>query len=225
MSLLYNNTSHLNISTEIANLQLLHKFAILSYMKSLTLTRPHLIVMVGIPGSGKSFFAEKFANTFHAPYISFQEIISIAEVANSTARRLVHYQLRELLKTSQTIIVDTEAGSRTERAELSKLGREVGYETLFIWVQIDQQTAKSRYVKTAKPSEKLTLATLYDKRMTRFTPPSAVEKSLVISGKHTYATQAKIVLTKLSTPRAAISSHTTPVTRVELTGRRNIKIG
>jgi len=38
-------------------------------MKSLQLDKPHAIVVIGIQGSGKTFFAEKFATTFKAPYI------------------------------------------------------------------------------------------------------------------------------------------------------------
>jgi len=43
-------------------------------MKPLSLSKPHVIVTVGIPGSGKSFFAEHFAATFKAPLISGERI-------------------------------------------------------------------------------------------------------------------------------------------------------
>jgi len=44
----------------------MHIFAIMSYMKSLTLTRPHLIITMGTPGSGKTTFAGKLAHLLHA---------------------------------------------------------------------------------------------------------------------------------------------------------------
>jgi predicted kinase len=191
-------------------------------MKSLSLTKPHLLVMVGIPGSGKSFFAEKFAETFHAPCVSKNHIMSLGITNDLVARDVSHYQISELIKTNHTIIVDCDAESRTARAELSKIGKEANYEVLFIWVQIDQQSAKVRYVKTGKKEERAELAEKFDKQMARFSAPHAAEKILVISGKHTYASQAKIVLTKLSSARAAISTHTTPVARPGQTTRRNV---
>ena len=197
----------------------------LSYMKSLSLNQPHLIVMVGIPGSGKSFFAEKFAETFHAPYVSLEKIAALAGDNDTSAAKIMKYQIDELLKTRQSIITEGEADTRSERAELTRKARANGYETLFIWVQTDPATAKSRATKVGKSKTGRTLThEEHDLLTRRFTLPNAVESPVVISGKHTYATQAKVVLKKLSAPRAKISIHTTPVTRNEQPGRRNITV-
>ncbi|MBI3889304.1 hypothetical protein HY312_01855 [Candidatus Saccharibacteria bacterium] len=42
-------------------------------MKSLNLTKPHLIVVVGIPGAGKTYFGQQFSTTFNAPYLKYDE--------------------------------------------------------------------------------------------------------------------------------------------------------
>lgn len=194
-------------------------------MKSLSLNQPHLIVMVGIPGSGKSFFAEKFAETFHAPYVSLEKIATLAGDNDTSAAQIMKYQIDELLKTRQSIIIEGEADTRSERAELTRKARANGYESLFIWVQTDPATAKSRAAKVGKSKTGRTLThEEHDLLTRRFTSPNAVESPVVISGKHTYATQAKVVLKKLSAPRAKISIHTTPVTRNEQPGRRNITV-
>lgn len=190
-------------------------------MKSLSLSQPHLIVLTGIKGSGKTFFAEKFAETFHAPYIG-REVIDQLVQDTSIADQIVEHQLDQLLKTKQPVVVDGLGTTRTERAELAKKAREAGYTTLLIWVQTDPATAKSRAVKA---SGKQLHSDEYDRLSKRFTPPNSLEKPVVISGRHTYASQAKVVLKRLTAPRTeAISTHKTTPVRPEPTSRRNIAI-
>lgn len=188
-------------------------------MKHLSLNRPHAIVMVGIPGSGKSFFAEKFAETFHIPYVDYKKIAVLAGPEQTEA--LADYQLDELFKTSQSIIIEGDTDTRISRTELTRKARKAGYEVLFIWVQSDMPTAKQRALK-----DKMSPISSdeYEKRVRRFTALTPLEKPVVISGKHTYASQAKVVLQRLAAPRAEISAHTTAPTRLEQPGRRNIAI-
>ena len=199
-----------------------HKFAILSYMKSLSLAQPHIIVMVGVPGAGKSFFADKFAETFNAPYLSLEKIIPDTATDND-ASTLLQHQLTELLKTRRTFIVEGDTDTRTERDKLTRKAKAAGYESLIVWVQTDPATAKLRSTRDTKDKVNRTLtAEEYDRIVKRFTPPNAVERPTVVSGKHTYATQAKIVLKKLSTSaRPEISTHDRPLVRTEERVRRN----
>lgn len=181
--------------------------------------------MVGIPGSGKTFFAERFAETFHAPYISREKIAALTHDDTKAIDTIMQYQLGELLKTQQSVVVEGIADTRTERSELARKARAVGYEALFIWVQTDPATAKIRSIKETKSKVNRTLnSEEHDRLSKRFTAPSSIEKAVVISGKHTYATQAKMVLKKLSAPRAAISMHTTAPARKEQPKRHNITI-
>lgn len=190
-------------------------------MKSLSLTQPHVIIMVGVPGSGKSFFAEKFAGTFNAPYVSLQKIIPHT-VHDDAALHIIDHQITELLKTRQSIIIEAGMATRIERDKLTKKARSAGYESLLVWVQTDPTTAKSRSVRASKDKTNQTLtADQYDRMVKRFTAPTTLEKPTVISGKHTYATQAKIVLKKLSSPRAEISVHAVAPVRTEERSRRN----
>ncbi len=172
-------------------------------MKSLSLSKPHALIMVGLPGSGKSFFAHQFADTFSAPYVSVDTILEITGTSHEAAVTLVHHQLTEIMKTKSSLIVEASTYSRADRTELTKLCRNHGYEPLLVWVQVDELAARARSLK-AKPYRS---ANDHDKIAKRFSPPHATEKPVVISGKHTYATQAKIVLKRLSLPRAEISMH------------------
>jgi predicted kinase len=196
-------------------------------MKSLSLSKPHLIIVVGIPGSGKSFFADKFAETFHAPIVSRGRIASRLEHDSDAVETVARDQLNELVKTQQSVILDGLADTRAARAELANSARAAGYSCLIVWVQTDPSTAKSRSSrkKTDTGNRHLTGAD-YDHVSGQFMPPTAIERPVVISGKHTYATQAKVILKKLSEPRAAaISKHTAaPVRPDSQNNRRNITI-
>jgi len=190
-------------------------------MKSLSLTTPHVLIMVGLPGSGKSFFAEKFAETFHAPYISLEKN---AQLVQGDLEALTLAQLEELVKTKRFVIFDGATESRTARSAISQIAKKAGYETLFAWVQTDGPTAKARALGQKRPHT-MTEAD-YEQRVKKFSPPQPTEKQLlVISGKHTYASQAKVVLKKLSEPRQAVPvSMPIPERAPQPSGRRNITI-
>jgi len=198
---------------------LTHKFAILSYMKSLSLSQPHIIAIVGTPGSGKTFFADKFSDTFNTPFINKDKITPLSKDTKSAAM-LISYQVEELLKTHQSFILEGMSDTRTERMILKRFARKAGYEIIFVWVQTDPTTAKSRATREnteMNPEE-------YDRILKRFASPDSTEEHIVISGKHTYATQAKVVLKKLSGPRAEIVSRATIPTRPTKPGHRNIVV-
>jgi predicted kinase len=182
----------------------LHKFAILSYMKSLSPSQPHVIIMVGIPGSGKSFFAEKFAETFHAPYISSGAIQNLGQTTPSLADALSHAFFKEVCKTSQSIVFDGNTDARVDRMKLAQIAKQAGYETLLVWVQTDPVTAKARSTRGTKARPGTMSDDSFERALKNFTPPNTIEKPLVISGKHTFATQAKMILKRLSQPRSSI---------------------
>lgn len=173
--------------------------AILYHMKSLSLNQPHAIVMVGIPGSGKSFFAKQFSDTFNAPYIAINDILPHAkneQAAHVVARR----QLDELLKTKLSMIVELDTTTRTARRELAAKLRGSGYKPLIVWVQTDPDAAFTRHKRSGNSEES------FDGQIRRFSPPHESENPIVLSGKHTFATQARVILKHLSAPRAEIAN-------------------
>ncbi len=186
-------------------------------MKPLSPSQPHVIVMVGIPGSGKTQFAEKFAETFHAPYLHYKKVAELAASNADSIKALVEYQLDELLKTRQPIIIEGLTDTRVARTELNKKIRAAGYEPLLVWVQTDEAAAKTRATKKQKNQTSLDERE-FTQIVKRFSAPNAAEKPVVISGKHTYTSQIKPVLQRLSRPPLA-----SPVTP-ERPSRRNIII-
>lgn len=182
-------------------------FAILSYMKSLSANKPRLIAMVGIPGSGKSYFAEHFAETFKAPIVSFHhfryELFNEPNYGDDECEiinRVANLMLDELLKTGRTILYEGKTNTRNERLALAKKSRDAGYEALFVWVQTDIETAQKRATKSSDDKTAMTVEQ-FERQIKKFIPPNQLEKIVVISGKHTYASQLKIVLKRLVEPR------------------------
>jgi predicted kinase len=181
--------------------------------------------MVGVPGSGKSFFAEKFSETFNAPFASLEKIIPFAK-SITAANSLFEQEVDQLLKTRQSIVIEGIAASRIARDSFVRKAKAAHYEVLLVWVQTDPATAKSRALRKGKDVDALAMASdQFDKAVRQFVAPTTLEKPIVISGKHTYATQAKAVLKRLSAPRAEISAHTAaPVRGDEPRRRGNIVV-
>lgn len=178
-------------------------------MKSLSPSTPHLIVMAGLPGSGRSTFAEKFSDMFNAPLIDFDFTLPLGTDAESV-EKMINFQLDQILKTKSSIVYDGPSYTKTDRMVLSRKAREAGYEVMFIWVQVDEATARSRSSRQSyKPwpiddSE-------FDRLKRKFTPLDVSEKPVVISGKHTYAAQVKMVLRRLSESRQPTVANERPV--------------
>ncbi|PID29187.1 hypothetical protein CR983_04265 [Candidatus Saccharibacteria bacterium] len=166
-------------------------------MKSLQLAKPHLLIIVGIPGSGKTAFAEYFTSVFRAPFF---DPSSIARACEATAMPddVSDALLEQFLRSGVTCVYEAAAGTRVERKRISQLARKHGYDVLQIWVQTDPAAAKMRATRrkrgeTAAAYDEET----FDAKLKKFTPPRAHEPHIVISGMHTPASQSKAVLRRL----------------------------
>lgn len=158
-------------------------------MKSLKLEKPHMIVLVGIPGAGKSHFGNNFAQVFDMP------ILSIEKLKQYGSERAMLYMLQEMIKTKSHFIYDGDASSKKLRDALSMIAEKSGYDILFVWLQTELFTAKDRY-------ESKTRKTDFEKLSNEFNPPIQNGKVLVISGKHAFSTQMRMVLGRLVEPKS-----------------------
>lgn len=193
-------------------------------MKSLSLSAPHVVIMVGVPGAGKSFFAEHFSDTFSAPLINWNAIRdelfnepTYDKDEDAIIKRVADYTLGELLKTKATVIYEGDSLSQASRQTLARTAKKAGYEPLFVWVQTDAIASRTRALKQGVSPE------YYESAVKRFTPLKTTDPFVVISGKHTYASQLKIVLRRLSNARAVAAdeiARTNPVKVAPTSGRR-----
>ncbi len=191
------------------------EFDILISMKGLSLSRPMVMIIVGIPGAGKSHFARQFADVFQTPLVSFDKIRhmlfsepSFTKDEELLVASLMNDQIQELYKTKKSFIVDGAVNSKMARAEIERSARKHDYSYLTIWVQTDADSSKYRSVtRNARRAGDAYNTAMTEDQFTnmakRINPPHGNEHYVVISGKHTFATQAKIVLQKIVAPRQA----------------------
>ena len=201
----------------------------MSYMKPTVASKPHIIVTVGIPGSGKSYFAEYFAKNFKAPIVSIDKLRekvfdkpTFSREEDNIVNQAATYMLDEVLKTGRTIIYDGRTDSRTDRDLIARKSRAAGYEPLFVWVQTEVPTAKKRAVKSKFSKKVLMSEEQFNTKVSKFSNPHPNEKFVVISGKHTNASQLRIVLKHLIDPNQTASGKPMQPTRPP--GNRNFLI-
>ena len=174
-------------------------------------------MMVGLPGSGKTFFAEQFADMFGAPFID-TAFVAQRSLDDKAGEEICRRLLNEIVRTKQTFIYEGDSLSRVRRAEFARWVKSQGYKPLFIWVQTDAATCRRRIQKTRSidPSA-------FDSAVKSFTEPNAIERPVVISGKHTYKTQARTVLSRLGDSNRA-GRVASPVQQRPSIHSRNINI-
>jgi predicted kinase len=198
-------------------------------MEALTLSSPMIIEVVGLPGSGKSFFATQFANTFGSALVSEDKIRwtlfahhTYSESENAMVKQVADLMITELLRSGKTFVCDGGYNSKITREELAARAKKAGFRVLTIVVQTDEPTAQRRAVKRDPKKhgdqykQSLT-ASEFANQKKQYQAPNIDRDAVVISGKHTYATQARIVLKKIvetqgSRPAAA-ETRPTPIVR------------
>ncbi|HSE61637.1 MAG TPA: AAA family ATPase, partial [Candidatus Saccharimonadales bacterium] len=91
-------------------------------MKTLSLSRPLIIMLIGLPGSGKSFFGRQFAEMFAAPLVSYDRLRyelfaqpTHSQEEQEVVKRVADYQIEELVKTHRSFVVDGGCNAKTDR--------------------------------------------------------------------------------------------------------------
>lgn len=155
-------------------------------------SKPRALLIFGAPCSGKTTFAEKFANKFGLAYYDFDKIQS----EYGLSHKMVLMILELLTKTKQTIIIEGGLETEKNRTEIRNVLRNGGYEPTLVWVQTDFSTIKmrlkTRYRNVSKAKE------IYDAAVEKIEAPTDFEKPIILSGKHTFETQTRHVLAGLA---------------------------
>lgn len=155
-------------------------------------SKPRALLIFGAPCSGKTTFAEKFAKKFDLAFYNFTELKDKYKLT----RKNVMLMIELIARTGKTIMIEGELGSEKEREEMRRILMMAGYDTSLIWIQTDLATIrarmKTRYKSVAKAKD------AYDDLMENLEAPADFERPIILSGKHTFETQTKHVLSGLA---------------------------
>lgn len=154
--------------------------------------QPRAILVFGAPGSGKTTFAEKFAKKFHSAFFDLGEL----ERKNKLDRKTTLFILEQLAKTNVTLVLEGLLDTERERTEVRNILRRAGYNPSLIWIQTDVQTIRQRLKIKNRSASKAKKE--YETRIDSMEAPSEIEAPIVLSGKHTFETQLRHVLTQLA---------------------------
>lgn len=155
-------------------------------------SKPRALLIFGAPCSGKSTFAEKFGKKFKLASYDLDELMSEYEFTHEE----IFVILGQILKTRQTILIEGCLDTEKDRIEMRNLIREHGYEPSLIWIQTDVSTIRSRLKSRFKSVSKA--KEFYDKAVANIEAPSENEHAIILSGKHTFETQSRHVVTGLA---------------------------
>ena len=154
--------------------------------------KPRALLVFGAPCSGKTTFAEKFAKKFGLAYYNLSTLMS----ENDFTRSQILTLLEEIFKTRQTILIEGGIGTEAERIEIRNIARTSGYEPALIWVQTDVTTIRNRMKAKFRSVSKAKEA--YESAVAEMEAPTDVERPIILSGKHTFETQTRHVITGLA---------------------------
>lgn len=149
------------------------------------------ILVFGAPCSGKTTFSKQFAAQFNA---TFYDLDALKQEHN-LSRQFILLLVEQIARTGSTLVLEGGNDTERDRRELVDILRAAGYSPTLIWIQTDVSTIRSRLKNRLRSVEKAKV--VYDSRIKALEAPSDTETPIVLSGKHTYHTQLKQVLTQL----------------------------
>lgn len=178
---------------------------------SLGALKPLMILVIGLPGSGKSFFARQFAERYKFFYVDSGryetelEALSLdVKMINTLAKKLAGATFEEALKSFKHIVLEGSFSSAKEREEILQKADKAGFGTLVVWVQTDIETAAERAINRdrRRQDDKYSINISeeeFKNQVKVFEKPNPAKEILVvISGKHDFRSQSLIVLKKIA---------------------------
>lgn len=121
--------------------------------------KPLVIMFIGMPGSGKTYFATRLAAALPAVTLNsdalrlamFGSHHRIEELRASDKRRLyddvfgaMEYAARQTLKAGMSVVYDAQMVRRSDRRGIEQLAAECGALPVLVWIRTSKETAYER---------------------------------------------------------------------------------
>lgn len=149
------------------------------------------LLIFGAPCSGKTTFSTKFAKKFGLAYYDFDELLK-----DGFTRKNLMTILELLTRTKQTLIIEGGLNTEEQRKEIREILRKYNYDPSLIWIQTDASTIRKRLKTRFKDVSKA--KGVYENAVKEIEAPTEVERPIILSGKHTFETQTRHVVTGLA---------------------------
>ena len=169
---------------------------------------PTLFILVGIPGSGKTYLARQLSQKLGISRVSAEQIRStildqpsLSRSEEKLVRRIAMFLIEEMLRLGMSMICDIPSSRSSQRSELEKLARHHKFQTVTIYQQIDKQAAwlrcRSRHSQQvddryATDLDEKTFNGLCDKLQA-----PVGDRVIVVAGSHDFNSQAQTILRRL----------------------------
>ena len=121
---------------------------------------PLLILVMGLPGSGKSYFSEHLAEKMNALYLSSDRVraeMKLMGKYDEESKQKVYDRLEELareaLQNGEAVLVDATFHKKKRRVQFAALARETGARLKIIRIEADEALIRERLQKARKESE------------------------------------------------------------------------
>lgn len=183
-------------------------FGILKAMQKSKLTRPALVMLLGVPGSGKSYTAHQLASLVGMAHVSSDKIreqLFEKPTYNREEHQIVLQMMlmmtEQYLSLGVPVVFDISLNRLAERRALRDIARKYDALPMLIWLQIDQESARQRaQTKDKRRAEDKYTAPIsnevFEMMIAAFQPPQS-EDYLVVSGKHSFDSQKASILRRM----------------------------
>ena len=170
---------------------------------------PLLIILLGYPGSGKSYFSQKLSEKIGAVRINGDALRialagSIKKVRDMQTHHLNQfegyinnsflYDIRQVLRVGDSVICDMDNHKKSGRRAFEKIAKEFGVTPVIVWIRTPWSVALKR-TKTRKPaddSRRFSIKEaprLMQEHMVHFDEPTFRENKIEIDGTVTFDEQ------------------------------------
>ncbi len=166
-------------------------------------------MLYGFPGAGKSYFARQFSEQVQAAHVHGDRIRNelfeqprYDKEENAVIWQLMDYMTHEFLNAGLSVVYDTNAMRTSQRHNLREMARRTRAKPVLVWFQIDPDSAVARATSRDRRQTDDRFSAPIDQKLfediaSRMQNPNGSEDYIVISGKHSFNTQASAVYKRL----------------------------